>query len=248
MIQQKIKNNIQKTIVYDYIHNENQPCVIYLHGLNSSRHSQKGLRTKAFAEENGYSYLSVDYTAHGESEGEPSDFRVGRCLQDVLDVIQAENITAPLYLFGSSLGGWIAYLLAEKLPQQVKGVLTIAAGVDFLQTVWEKIFTPDIRELLKSGVVLGPNEQTKGYCFAYPMFTEAEPYLLLHRPIEYTGSVVLAHGDKDTLVPWENSLKIKDILKSEDVAVEIIKNGDHRLLSYPFEETLQRLINKGETK
>lgn len=248
MTQQKIKNSIQKTIVYDYIKNENQPCVVYLHGLNSSRHSQKGNRTKVFAEQNGYSYLSVDYTAHGESEGEPSEFRVGRCLQDVLDVIHAENITAPLFLFGSSLGGWIAYLLAEKLPQQVKGVLTIAAGVDFLTAVWDKILTPDIRDILKNGVVLGPNEQTKGYCFSYPMFTEAKPYLLFNRTIAYTGSVVLAHGDKDMLVPWENSFKIKDILKSDDVVVEIIKNGDHRLLEYPFEETLQRLIKKGEKK
>lgn len=245
-MQQKILNRENRTIVYDYIARQSAPCVVYLHGLNSSRKSQKGERLKAFALQHGFAYLSVDYTAHGESEGKPSDFRIARCFNDVLDVIAAENITNPLYLAGSSLGGWIAFLLAVERPLQIKGVLTLAAGVDFLPFVWENMLPAPVKALLKGGMIIGPSEETRGYCFSYAMFKEAEPYLLLKKPIAYNGPVVLAHGDKDTVILPENSFKIKDALESSDVAVHIIKGEGHRLESYPMEETLLKLIAKGE--
>lgn len=243
----KFLNRENKTICYDYLKQNNQPCVVYLHGLKSSRQSLKAKRLKAYAKKNKYAYLALDYTAHGESEGNPSDFRVARCLNDVLDVLSHEKITNPLYIAGSSLGGWIAFLLAEIKQAQVKGVLTLAAGVDFLPFVWKKILPFAFKVLLKRGLVLGPNAKTKGYCFSYPMFKEAEPYLMLHRKINYKGAVVLAHGDQDTIILPENSFKIKDALESSDVTLHIVKGEGHHLHSYPLEDTMDYLIKKGET-
>ncbi len=242
----KILNRENRTIVYEYEPKEKKACVVYLHGLNSSRQSEKGKRLLKFAKEKELGFLSVDYTAHGESEGKPSDFRIARCLNDVLDVLAKEKISNPLYLVGSSLGGWIAFLLAEKMPQQVHGILTCAAGVDFLERVWRQILPSDIKTLLKSGHIIGPNAETKGYCFSYAMFQESKPYLLLHRKINYTGSVILAHGDVDTVVLPNNSFKIKEALLSEDVQVHIIKGEGHALSGYPLEQELERLIFKGE--
>lgn len=243
----KIQNRENKTICYDYLKQNNQPCIIYLHGLKSSRNSSKAERLKAYAQKKGYAYLAVDYTAHGESEGKPDDFRVGTCLNDVLDVLAHEKIENPLYIAGSSLGGWIALLLAETKQEQVKGVLTLAAGVDFLPFVWKKLLPRTVKALLKRGLIIGPSEETKGYCFSYPMFKEAEPYLMLHRKIHYTGPVILAHGDKDSVILPENSFKIKDALESQDVSVHIIKGEGHHLASYQLEETMENLIQKGMT-
>ncbi len=244
----KLKNTAGYLITYTLMPalTTGTPVIVYLHGLKSSRHSEKGKRLEKYAYDNKYGFLAVDYTAHGTSEGLPSDFRIERCLNDVLEVIQAENISNPLYLAGSSLGGWIAFLTAEKLSAQVKSVLTFAAGVDFLPMIWENLFTDEIKSLLKKGVVLGPNELTKGYCFSYAMFTEAEPYLLLNRRILYTGPVILVHGDKDDLIPYQNSFKIKDALESTDVQCHLIKGEGHALLSYPMENALDLLIHKGE--
>lgn len=244
----KLKNTAGHLLAYTFISplTDKTPIVIYLHGLKSSRYSEKGQRLENYARNKNYGFLAVDYTSHGNSSGEPADFRIERCLKDVLEVIQAENISNPLYLAGSSLGGWIAFLTAEKLSAQVKGVLTFAAGVDFLPMIWEHLFTDEIRNLLKKGIVLGPNELTKGYCFSYAMFTEAEPYLLLNRRILYTGPVILVHGDKDDLIPYQNSFKIKDALESMDVQCHLIKGEGHALLSYPMENALDLLIHKGE--
>ncbi len=242
----KILNRENRTIVYEWCAKKNTPCLVYLHGLNSSRQSEKGKRLLKFANEKNLAFLSVDYTAHGESEGQPSDFRIERCLNDVLDVMAKEKIINPLYLVGSSLGGWIAFLLAEKMQNQVKGILTCAAGVDFLERVWRKILPPDIKLLLKSGHVIGPNAETKGYCFSYAMFQEAKPYMLLNRKINYTGPVILVHGDADTVVLPDNSFKIKEALLSKDVQIHIIKGEGHALSGYPLEKELEWLIFKGE--
>ena len=244
MESQKIKNSKKYVIAYTYLKYENQPCIVYLHGLRSSRNSEKGKRIRQFCLQNNYSFLSVDYTGHGESEGKPDDFRIHQCLEDVVNVVRFHNIREPLYLVGSSLGGWISFLLAEQFPQQVKGILTCAAGVDFLPMVWHHMFNDKIRDLLKNGAVIGPNEETHGHCFSYPMFVEAEPFLLLNRKIQYNGSVILAHGDKDEIIPFENSFKIKDALESQDVCVHIVKGDNHSLQTYPLENNIQSLIER----
>ena len=92
---QKILNRENRTIVYEYEPKQKRACIVYLHGLNSSRQSEKGKRLLKLAKEKNYAFLSVDYTAHGESEGTPADFRVARCLNDVLDVMAKEKIVNP---------------------------------------------------------------------------------------------------------------------------------------------------------
>lgn len=239
----KIKNSDAKTIAYTY-DKRNTPCIVYLHGLCSSRQSEKGKRLARFCEENGYSFLAVDYTGHGESEGLPSDFRIKRCLDDVIQVLETEQPQEDLYFVGSSMGAWVAFLAAEKLKDRIKGIIACAAGVDFLPMVWKHFFTDDIRNELQNGKVLGPSEETYGYCFSYEMFTQAEPYLLLNRKIHYTGPVILVHGDKDTVIPYQNSLKIKDTLESKQVCVQIIKGEGHSLSGFPLERTLKFFIKQ----
>lgn len=218
-------------ISYEYLRGGKALTVLYLHGLLSSKKTLKAENIKSFCVENDFSYLALDYTAHGMSAGKPSDFRVGQSLKDTLDVIQKAAAQSPLLVVGNSLGGWISLLLAEKIPQQVKGLMVLAPAVDFTENVWNHIFDDKIREALKSGVVLGPSEETKGYCFTYDMFQDAAQYLLLNRTIHYTGPVELIQGDKDEFVPWQSVLKIKDGLESNDVRVHLLKNTGHRLIT-----------------
>ena len=53
--------------------------------------------------------------------------------------------------------------------------------------------------------------------------------LLLARGIAFDGPVRLIHGQADRDVPWDISLKLAAALRSADVQVHLIKDGDHRL-------------------
>lgn len=236
-------------IHYEKIDGAKDLTLIYLHGLNSSLQSYKAEIVKKFAAEKGVSYLSLDYTGHGESSGTKEDFRIGRCLHDTMDVIQEALDDRPVILVGSSLGSWIAFLTAERLPKQVRGVISLASGVDFFKDIWNHYLDDKVRAYLKNGGTLGPNE-TRGYFFSYPMFQEAEQYYLIDKGIKYDGPVALIQGDADDRVPTDRSIKIKNALTSTDVVVHILKGYGHSLHDGAAQELLiysmERMLQKGE--
>lgn len=217
-------------ISYEYLKGAKALTIVYLHGLLSSKKTLKAENIKSYCVENGYPYLALDYTSHGASSGVPSGFRVGWCLQDTQDVIASVVPQSPLLVVGNSLGGWISFLLAEKLGEQVKGILALAPGLDFTEDVWNHRFDDKVRAALKAGVVFGPSEETGGYCFSYSMFEEASQHLMLNRTIEYAGPVEIIYGDKDELVKLKDILALKDKLLTSDVRLHIIKGVGHRLM------------------
>ena len=233
-----------KKISYTIYNQKSDVFLVYLHGLLSSKASEKGQKIFAFAKKHKFGFLSVDYTAHGDSDGERTEFRVGQCLKDVCSVIDSELKDKKLILIGSSLGGWLSLLLAELKSNQVKGVMTLAVAADFTKLVWEYMFTDEVRELLKSGKVLGPNDATKGHCFTYQMFEEAEMHCLLHRTIKYDGPVLLVHGDRDETIPYKNSLQVMERLSSTKVCVQIIKSEHHLLSGYNLSDGIMYLLSQ----
>ena len=215
--------------------------IVYLHGLLSSHNSRKGRFLKKAAKKYGLDYLSFDFTAHGKSWGKPTDWRIGRCLKDAVEVIKAKT-DGPQILIGSSMGGWIGLLASELMPRRVAGYIGLATGADFMKNVWENLLTDTLREALQKGVVFGPSEKTNGYCFSYPMFEDAQKYFLLNRPICYRGPVILINGDKDLLVDYRQNFKIQENLLSKDVQTWIVKGSGHNLSTPKDLKTIRRAI------
>lgn len=52
---------------------------------------------------------------------------------------------------------------------------------------------------------------------------------LLHKEVAFDGAVRLLHGQEDDDVPWAYALEIGKRIRSADVQVHLIKDGDHRL-------------------
>ena len=226
-----------------------KPGIVYLHGLLSNMNSKKGQYLKVFALEKGLSYLSFDFSAHGQSWGKPYDFTIGRCLKDALDILN-HYVSVPQIIVGSSMGGWIGLLLCEKAPEKVAGYVGLASGADFTKFVWNNLLNDNLRQSLKDGLILGPSEETRGYCFTYQMFQDAEQYFVLDKKINYNGPVRLLWGDKDELVPFQTTLAIKDVLTSDNTQLILIKGGNHSL-SLPehlsiIGQTLEGVLNQNE--
>ena len=237
-------------ISYELIKGQKNLTLVYLHGFQSSKKSEKTQTIKEIAREKGIGYLSLDYTGHGNSSGQAIDFRIGQCLTDALDVIQ-KVVQTPMILIGSSLGGWIAFLFAEKLANRVLSVVGMAPAVDFMVDMWSHLLTDEIRSALKAGQVIGPNEQTANAPWTYAMFQEAEQHLLLKKGIQYNGSVVLIHGDSDKTIPYQKSFQIKDALTSSDVVIHILKGYGHTLTDLKcmrlLSNALSRLIEEAKS-
>ncbi|MDD3668685.1 MAG: alpha/beta hydrolase [Alphaproteobacteria bacterium] len=241
-MQQKLTRADKSHLSYIHIPGKKKLCILYLHGFLSSQQGKRAEAIRSCAKELGAHYLSLDYTGCGASSGTPADFRVGRCLADAADVVKHAAPGLPLLIVGHSLGGYIAFLLSERLPERVRGVLSLAPGIDGMDYIWRRWIPWYGKVLLRCGKVLGPNQRTRGYCFSYPMFKEAAPYRLLGRRVRYDGDVVVMCGDKDRLVSWRHAFGIKDSLTSERVKCCLIKGGEHRLGTPEHLQAMQQAI------
>ena len=223
-----LKRTDAPNIAYTLNPGKRKLCVLYLHGWLSKRKSKKATAISEIAERLGAYYLSLDYTAHGESSGKPADFTVGQAITDTIDVLNAAVKNMPLLIVGNSIGGWIGLALAEKLPQ-TKAFLGLAPAPDITQFIWDSLLPEMAKMTIKNGITLGPSEETQGFCFTKKLFDDGKEHFMLNRPIRFDGPVHLIKGDQDDRVDEDRLRKIKNNLTSKDVLITLIKGANHHL-------------------
>ena len=217
------------TIAYHFTPGKS-PGVVFLTGFMSDMDGAKALALQAWAGARGRAFLRFDYTGHGASSGEFADGTIGRWADDAVWVLD-RVAEGPQVLVGSSMGGWIMLLAAMARPDRVAGLLGIAAAPDFTEDLMAKMLTPKARRALaRDGLVMVPNDYSEApYPISMTLIEEARDHMLLGSEIPIDCPVRLIHGVEDTDVPWETSQRLSVSLKSDDVEVILVKDGDHRL-------------------
>ena len=208
------------------------PGVLFLGGFRSDMNGTKVLSVEEFCKKRGQAVVRFDYFGHGDSSGRFEDGTIGRWTKDALAVID-EVTEGPQILIGSSMGGWIMILAALARLNRIVGLLGIAAAPDFTEDLINAALTAE--QTASIGM--------RGYCTISTPYDE-EPYLitkkliddgkqnlLLGKKIDLDMPIRLIHGMNDNDVPWETAHNIMDSIESEDVEVQFIKGGDHRLSS-----------------
>ena len=220
------------------------PGLFWLGGFRSDMIGTKAEALDALAARKGLACTRFDYSGHGESEGAFTDGTIGRWLEDAVAVFRAET-AGPQVVVGSSMGGWIALLLARTLlaageGDRLKALVLIAPAPDFTEELMWANFGPAERDRLETeGVLLLPNEYgDEPTPITRALIEDGRNHLVLGEPIETGCPVHILQGVRDPDVPYAHALRLVDGLAGEDVVVTLIKDGDHRL-SRP--EDLERL-------
>jgi pimeloyl-ACP methyl ester carboxylesterase len=122
-------------------------------------------------------------------------------------------------------------LAALARPARVAGLVGIAAAPDFTEALMWSSFSPKIRETIeRDGVYYAPTEYgEQPYAITRKLIGDGRNHLLLDAPIALHCPVHLIHGQQDPDVPWQHSLRTAEQLRSDQVAITLIKDGDHRL-------------------
>jgi pimeloyl-ACP methyl ester carboxylesterase len=190
----------------------------------------KAVAIEAFARARGHACLRFDYSGHGESEGAFEKGTIGSWFADALAAFDALT-EGPQIVVGSSMGGWIALLLARARPARVAGLVGIAPAPDFTEDlIWAPMPEAQRAELSAKGVLYQPSDYgEKPYAITKALIEDGRNHLLLRAPLAFDGKVRLLHGMQDPDVPWELSPKIAAVLTAADVRVTLVKDGDHRL-------------------
>ncbi len=215
------------------------PATVFLPGYRSDMTGTKAMLTEAFCAEHGMACLRLDYSGHGASGGAFTDGTIGRWTDDALMLI--DRLTeSPLVLVGSSMGGWIALLAALARPERIAGLIGIAAAPDFTEDLmWHAMMPHERARLERDGVLHLPSQYGDPTPVTSALIADGRARLLLDQPIPLHCPVRLLHGQRDLDVPWQTTLRLAERLKSDDVQVTLVKDGDHRL-SRPSDLALLR--------
>jgi pimeloyl-ACP methyl ester carboxylesterase len=209
-----------------------EPGVVFLGGFRSDMTGSKALHLQAWAETTGRAFLRLDYSGHGASLGAFVDGAISDWREDAAAMI--ETLTdGPQVLVGSSMGGWIALLLARQMPERVAGLVGIAAAPDFTERIWEDEFSLAERtRLLEEGVVLRPSDYSaEPYPITRRLIEDGKANLVLDGPLHLPLPVRLLQGTADTDVQPAVALRLLDHISSPDLRLTLVRDADHRFSS-----------------
>jgi pimeloyl-ACP methyl ester carboxylesterase len=106
------------------------PTLMFLPGYASDMDGTKAIALDAFAEARDLAMLRFDYSGTGSSDGAFEEGTLGGWIEEALHLL--DHLTeGPAILVGSSMGGWIALLMAVHRPERVSALVGIAAAPDF---------------------------------------------------------------------------------------------------------------------
>jgi pimeloyl-ACP methyl ester carboxylesterase len=211
------------------------PGLFWLGGFKSDMCGTKALALDAWAAEHKRACVRFDYSGHGESEGDFVHGTIGRWLEESVAVFE-QFCAGPQVVIGSSMGGWMALLLARELARRgasrasLAGLVLIAPAPDFTEELMWKGFSPEIRHQIETtGVWLRPSDYGDPYPITRNLIEEGRRHLLLGGAIEVGCPVRILQGAQDPDVPWKHAFALVHRLPAEDVVLTMIQDGDHRL-------------------
>jgi pimeloyl-ACP methyl ester carboxylesterase len=212
------------------------PGLFWLSGFNSDMQGTKALALDAWAAEQDRACVRFDYSGHGESGGAFIDGTIGRWLEESIAVFEQFCAGGPQVVIGSSMGGWMALLLAREMAKRaasratIAGLVLIAPAPDFTEVLMWNSFPPEVKqEIQTKGVWLRPSQYGEPYPITRALIEEGRHHLLLGSAIDVGCPIRILQGAQDPDVPWQHAFALAHRLPKDDVVLTMIQDGDHRL-------------------
>lgn len=208
------------------------PGILWLGGYRSDMSGSKAMALDALGAEQGLAVTRFDYSGHGRSGGAFDDGTISRWLEEAEAVLATTS--GDQIVVGSSMGGWLALLLARALlkrGRRLAGMVLIAPAADMTRDLMLAGFTPQEHESLQNnGYIDQPSQYSDTpYRITRKLIEDGEQHLLLGSVIETGCPVIILQGGQDPDVPAAHAVKLVTHILHDPVTLTMIPDGDHRL-------------------
>ena len=208
------------------------PGIFWLGGFRADMAGSKALALDALGAEQGLAVTRFDYSGHGISGGDFVDGTISRWLEEAESVFAITD--GPQIIVGSSMGGWLALLLARALLQRGRhahALVLIAPAPDMTHELMLPGFTPAEHEQLHNdGYIEQPSQYSETpYRITRALIEDGAQHLLFGSVIETGCPVTILQGGKDPDVPQDHAIKLVTHILHDPVTLTLIPDGDHRL-------------------
>ena len=212
---------------------------------NSDKNGTKAEHILAYCIRNQRPFIAFDMFGHGESSGKLKDGSISRWKNNTLAILD-KLTNQPQILVGSSMGGWIMLLAATNRKEKIKGLIGIAPAPDFTDNlIWKKLDINEREEINKRGYIQQENPyEDKPQIITKEFIDDGRKNLVLKEKIKLDIPIKLIHGQKDDDVPWKTSLKLASMISTDDIDINLVKNGNHRLSNPKDLSKLTTMIDK----
>ena len=204
------------------------PGVVFLGGLRSDMKGTKALYLEDWARRRGQGFLRFDYSGHGRSLGAFTEGCIGDWAADAMAAISALT-DGPQVLVGSSMGGWIALLVARAMPQRVAGLVTVAAAPDFTEdAIWAGFSEAERRALMDTGQLARPSDYGEDMIITRRLIEDGRRHLVLRAPLMLPFPARFLQGTADRDVDRAVAPRLLDHARGPDMRLTLVKGADHR--------------------
>jgi pimeloyl-ACP methyl ester carboxylesterase len=225
-----------------------KPGLFWLGGFRSDMAGSKAAALDRWAAMSGHAATRFDYSGHGRSEGAFEEGTISRWL-DEADAVLGGFTNGPQVLVGSSMGGWIALLLARRLAERgeaarLAGMVLIAPAVDMTKDLmWDQFGAAERRKLKRNGFLATPSAYSdKPDIITARLIEDGAAHLFGEHPIEAHCPVHVIQGMQDEDVPWTHATRLMERLAFNDAVLTLVRDGDHRLSRPEDIERLTRIV------
>lgn len=209
---------------------QQKPGFLWLGGFKSDMTGTKAERLMDLARKADRLFIRFDYSGHGASEGRFEDGTLTLWLAEARMILGLAD-DRPMILIGSSMGGFLALLLARLRIGRIAGLVLVAPAADMTEHMAAEIAAnPQARTALeRNGVWLRPSRYGDPYPITRKLIEDGAKHLILGGGIDLQCPLRILHGDQDPDVPWQHGLTTFAAIRSPDAQFTLIKDGDHRL-------------------
>ena len=210
-----------------------QPGLLWLPGFNSVMTSSKASALAAWAARTGRELTRFDYSGHGASSGRFEAGTIGQWLADCR-AVYARLTAGPQIVVGSSMGGYLALLLARELrgseASRLAGLVLIAPAWNMTERLMWAGMGPEARaELERAGVWHRPSEHGEPYPITRALIEEGRKHLIDIDDLRLGCRLRILHGVMDADVPLQGSADLIARQVGADARLVAVPDGDHRL-------------------
>ena len=202
----------------------------------------KATYLEEWAERNHYGFLRFDYSGHGQSSGSFQKCTISDWVQDAYEMI-TEKTKGPIILIGSSMGGWISFIIYQKLRDRVAGLVTIAAAPDFTEDYfWSNFSDMQKSELLSSGRIFLPSDYDEPYAITLKLIEDVSEAIIFKKSCTVQCPIRIIQGTEDNSVEIQTATKLLDHINCENMRLTLVANADHSFSSPSCLKLLERTI------
>ncbi len=219
--------------------------ILFITGFLSKRWGNKSKALAQWCQERGWGFCCFDFRGWGDSGGKWGEYRLRQWLEDAEAVTNLLADGPPVTIVGNSLGGWLAWLVAQE-QAVVEELILIAPAFNMMDLRATQI-SAERRELWQSAGAMPWDDEPLHKEAPIPWHWVEDSQALWRRRFTMPRRVktTILHGLQDMVIHPEGSWAFAQHVLSQDPEFPIellLKTGDHRLSSPEHVETFRQLV------